>query len=141
MLPCTLIKVGRLVERRTQAALQKHGLTAANYLALVHLAESPGSSRSELSRALQVSPQAAGGIAGRLTAAGLVSRRTADDGVKTELTLTERAHKLLIMVQPEVDRVDQEISRLFKPGHASFIAAASDHIITQLSGPMLDPPG
>jgi hypothetical protein len=51
-----LIRVGRLVERRVQAALRDCGLTAAHYLALAHLLASPDCSRSELARGLQVTP-------------------------------------------------------------------------------------
>jgi DNA-binding MarR family transcriptional regulator len=128
------MKVGRLVERRMQAALHKHGLTAAHYLALSHLAELPRSSRSELGRGLLISPQAAGGIAERLMAAGYVSRRTADDGIQIELSLTDRGHELLACARPEVDKVNQEIVRLFKPEHASFIEGATEHILAHLGG-------
>jgi DNA-binding MarR family transcriptional regulator len=128
-----LIRVGRLVERRVHAALRDCGLTAAHYLALAHLLASPGCSRSELARGLQVSPQAAGAIAEHLLKAGLISRRTADDRIRIELTLTDCGRELLLSrAQPEVDKVNQEIANLFRPEHASFIEGASEHILTRL---------
>jgi hypothetical protein len=39
LLPVTLIKLGRMVERRTNAALRGRDITAAQYLALAYLAE------------------------------------------------------------------------------------------------------
>ncbi|HTK67258.1 MAG TPA: MarR family transcriptional regulator [Pseudonocardia sp.] len=127
----TLIKVGRLVERRMNRALQAHGITAAHYLALIHIGQNPRSSRAALSRGLLVSPQAAGGVVDRLLSAGLISRGFAADG-RIELTLTPSGADLLQDVRPVIDEANLDVVRILKPGHESFLDSVLRYILAKL---------
>src|SRR5581483_3290607 len=68
----TILLVGHLVEHRMEQALNGLSLTARQYQALRHVADTPGLSRGALGRRLRLSPQGAGALARRLREAGLV---------------------------------------------------------------------
>jgi DNA-binding MarR family transcriptional regulator len=119
-----------------QLSLKGCGISAAHFIALDFLAGHPDSSRAELSRGLQVTPQAAGGMVDRLVATGLVSR-TVVNGARIELALTDSGWQLLERATPIVDGLARDMLRLFRSPHGLFLDGASRHLLTSVlvSGP------
>lgn len=132
-LPCVMAKLGRLVERRISSALVGEGVGASQFIALMYLESRPNSSRSELARGIQISPQAAGGLVDRLCAKGLVVRTHSQSGSPMELQVTDDGCQLVERARPIVAGLNQEMLELFKPSHAAFLEAAPRHLLRRLS--------
>ena len=131
-LPSVLVKLGRLIEKRMQAALAGSGISAAQYIALNYLAGHPNSSRADLSRGIKITPQAAGGIVDKLVAKGLVSRTPFTSGTRIEAALTGRGQQVLEEAAPVVDAIARDILRMFRPAHGAFLDAAPRHLLAKL---------
>lgn len=90
-----MAKVGHLLERRIDEALQRKGLTLRQFSALVHVARSPGLSSSDLARLLLTTPQAVNTLVARLVAAGLLHRAETRSRQPLVLTLTATGLQVL----------------------------------------------
>jgi DNA-binding MarR family transcriptional regulator len=112
--------------------LRGRGISAAHVIALCALDARPGSSRADLARDMQVTPQAAGGIAEKLVERGLVTRTESGDGRSIELSLTESGRRLTDEVRPALERLRQDVLRLFRPEAAAFIDGAPRHLLNRL---------
>lgn len=126
------IELGRLIERRMHQAVRRAGVSASQYLVLLRVAESPGISRADLARRLQLSPQAVGGLTGQLAGKGLLARAEADRGQAVAFTLTDRGTAVLDDAGPEVDDLVADMLRFFRPNLAMALDGGLRHLLDRL---------
>lgn len=127
-LPCVVIKLGRLVERRLQMELAGCGITAAHLIALIEIARHPGISRADLARELRITPQAAGGISRQLINDELITRTPHVPGQSTAFTLTNAGAVRLREAVDSVRSVHMELLGTLAGTHAQ----AADATLRQL---------
>jgi DNA-binding MarR family transcriptional regulator len=132
-LPCVLTKLGRLLERRMQQVVAEHGVSAGQFIALVHVGRNPGISRADLARGLQVSPQAVGGLTAQLVEKGLVGRTDAHPGLPIEFTLTDAGADVLDAAAPAVQEITQDMLGLLRTDLAMAMDGAHRHLLVKLS--------
>lgn len=96
--------------------LRPLGLTAAQYLALRLVDNSPGLSNAELARELFVTPQTTIRVVQALTDEGLVSRTpNARHGRLLEIHLTPKGSRLLAEARPLADAAETEVLAALTP--------------------------
>lgn len=132
-LPSAIVELGRLVERRMHRALSEHGVTAGQYMALVHIERCPGISRADLARGLQLSPQAAGGLTTQLLGMALIARTEARPGLAVEFFATEAGLNLLSDAGETLETITEEILRCFRPNLAAAMDGGVRHLLARLS--------
>lgn len=131
-LSTVLIELGRLLERRLQSEVVRYGVTANQFMALIRIANTPGLSRSDLARGLQVTPQAVGVLAGQLLDKGLISRTVNRPGLPMELALTEAGYEIIKLSRKNLETLSQEILRFFRPNLAAALDGAFRHLLVRL---------
>lgn len=128
------VKLGRLLERNMQELLVPFGVTAGQYLALTHIMDSPGVSRAELARALQVTPQAVSGLTSQLAEKGLVERTDLRPGHPLELSLTATGLETVRSIAPVADKMARELLlRCFRVDAAKSVDGAFRHVLRRLA--------
>jgi DNA-binding MarR family transcriptional regulator len=132
-LPCVLTKLGRLLERRMQRVVSEYGVSANQFIALVHIGRNPGISRADLARGLQVTPQAIGGLTAQLVQKGLIARTTAQPGLPLEYTLTDAGADVLDNAAPAVQLLTREMLRWLRTDLAMAMDGAHRHLLSKLS--------
>ena len=132
-LPSAIVELGRLVERRMHRAVSDHGVTAGQFMALVHIGECPGISRADLARGLQISPQAVGGLTTQLLEMALIARTASRPGLPVEFFATESGLVLLEEAAETLENITQEILQCFRPNLAAAMDGGVRHLLTRLS--------
>jgi DNA-binding MarR family transcriptional regulator len=133
-LPCVVIELGRLLERRLQRELAAVDLTTGQFMALSAISFTYRPSRADLARAIQVTPQAAGGLANQLIDKGLISRtEAAGPGAPLSFTVTDTGQDLLDRCAPHADNIRDDMLSYFRPNLASALDGAVRHLVTQMS--------
>ena len=128
------VKLGRLLERSMQQQLVPFGVTTAQYLALAHIMDSPGLSRAELARALQVSPQSVSGLMAQLTDKGLLQRSARQPGLPIALSLTPAGRRTVLIIAPVADKLARELLlRCFRVDAARSVDGAFRHVLRRLT--------
>ncbi len=127
-----VIELGRLIERRMHQLVQRTGVSASQYMVLLRVAGEPGISRADLARRLRLSPQAVGGLAGQLVGKGLIGRARSEHGQAVEFTLTELGAAVLDDAGPEVDGLEADMLRFFRPNLAIALDGGLRHLLDRL---------
>jgi DNA-binding MarR family transcriptional regulator len=98
----SIFLVAHLLEQQLDRALRPLRISMRQYLTLRTISENPFVSRTELARLLQISPQAVGGLTGRLAEAGLLGWAPILPGAPKHYQLTptgsdrvERGHRIV----------------------------------------------
>jgi DNA-binding MarR family transcriptional regulator len=133
-LPCVVIELGRLVERRLQRELAAMNLTTGQYMALSAISTTYRPSRADLARALQVTPQAAGGLANQLIDKGLINRtEAAGPGAPIAFTVTVTGQDLLDRCALLADNIRNDMLSYFRPNLAGALDGAARHLVSRMS--------
>jgi DNA-binding MarR family transcriptional regulator len=132
-LPSAIVELGRLVERRMHRGLSEHGVTAGQFMALVHIGGRPGISRADLARGVQLSPQAAGGLTAQLLELGLIDRTPSRPGLPVEFFATDAGLRLLEEAGETLESITQEILQCFRPNLAAAMDGGVRHLLARLS--------
>jgi len=149
-------RLGSFIKRAEQAlmaektrVLRDHGLTVAQYSALMLLRYVPEASAAQLARACLVTPQTMATILGNLEQKRLVTREPSalhQRVLSTRLTATGRA--VVLAADRAAKNVEQHLSGQFSAGEGQqlkdlldrAVAALQDHASPQLSAdPDLEP--
>jgi DNA-binding MarR family transcriptional regulator len=131
---CVAVKLGRLIERRMQAALAPYGITPGQFIALNHVAQNRGISRADLARALCISPQAVGGLVDQLTRQGLLDRSPSQPGRPIALSLTRAGRLTLNRATPAVQEFSRDLLlQCVKPGSVTTVEYTFRHVLIRLS--------
>jgi DNA-binding MarR family transcriptional regulator len=130
-----VIELGRLLERHLHHGLAAHDVTAGQLMVLTSIATTAKSSRADLARRLQITPQAVGGITSQLAGRGLISRTPAPPGLPIDLALTAEGLDLLDGALPVVQALAQDMLKFFKPNLAGALDGALRHIMVKLQKP------
>ena len=131
-LATVVIELGRLLERRLHGDVIGHEVTANQFMALIRIANSPGISRADLARGLQITPQAVGVLTGQLLRKGLISRTVNRPGLPIELTLTHVGYQILKSSKPKLEDITQEMLRFVRPNLAAAVDGALRHLLIRL---------
>jgi len=132
-LPCVMIGLGRLIERRTNKTLRIHGLTAGQFMVLDLIGGRPGASRAGLGRGLQVTPQAVGGLAAQLAERDLIRKTTSTRGRPVEFTITTSGRELLDRVERPLEELSTELLQFFRPNLAAVLDGGLRHLLMRMS--------
>jgi DNA-binding MarR family transcriptional regulator len=128
------VKLGRLLERSMQQLLVPFDVTTAQYMALAHIMDSPGISRAELARALQVSPQAVSGLMVQLADKGLLERTARQPGLPIALSLTAAGRDTVATIAPVTDKMARDLLlRCFRVDAARSVDGAFRHVLRRLA--------
>ena len=100
--------LGHLLELRIDQALSDEGITARQFIALVHIASDPNLHRSSLSRILHISPQVAAGLTHRLRDRGLLQRTVLDRWSPITFAITDIGLRCLARTRPIVTQVERD---------------------------------
>ena len=106
-LATVVIELGRLLERRLHSDVIGHDVTANQFMALIRIANSPGISRADLARGLQITPQAVGVLTGQLLNKKLICRTVSRPGLPIELTLADAGYQILKSTRGKLDDITQ----------------------------------
>lgn len=131
-LTTVVIELGRLLERRLHGDVIGHEVTANQLMALIRIANSPGISRADLARGMQITPQAVGVLTGHLLEKGLISRTASRPGLPIELTLADAGYQILKASKPKLDDITREMLRFFRPNLSTALDAALRHLLIHL---------
>ncbi len=134
-LPFIVIELARLLERHLHEGLAAYDITAGQLMVLTSIATKAKSSRADLARRLQITPQAVGAITSQLAGRGLISRTSAPPGLPIELALTADGRDLLDEALPVVQALAQDMLSVFKPNLAGALDGALRHIMMKLQTP------
>lgn len=127
-------KLGRLAERRMQAVLAELEITAGQFMALSHLGVHPGISRSELARALQVTPQAVSGLVGQLAGRGLLDRTPHQPGHSIALRLTPAGEETVRQADTLVEALSRQLlAQCVRPERIPSMDGAFRHVLGRLT--------
>jgi DNA-binding MarR family transcriptional regulator len=96
----SLFRLGHLLEMKLNQRLAPQHLTARQLSALLHIEETPGLSRVTLANMLQITPQAAGGLARRLDERGLITRTFTELRSPMTYSLTTTGRRRLEQAKP-----------------------------------------
>jgi DNA-binding MarR family transcriptional regulator len=109
-----LVRVQNRVGHDEYSLLSDHGLTAAQFDVLSHLASNPGISQQELAEHLIVTKGNVAGLLDRLELAGLVERQPdPDDRRRYHLMLTEAGRRIFSGAAPSLETMlDQKMDAL-----------------------------
>jgi DNA-binding MarR family transcriptional regulator len=131
-LPTVVIELGRLLERRLHGKVIGHEVTANQFMALIRIANSPGLSRADLARGMQVTPRAVGVLTAQLLDKGLISRTANRPGLPMELALTESGYQIVKLSRSKLEAVTEEMLRFFRPNLAVALDGALRHLLVHL---------
>lgn len=131
-LPNVLIKLGRLLERRLHRELSTQQISVGQLLVLAHIGRHPGVSRAGIARAVQLSPQAVGGLAAQLLDNGLVCRTTPVRGNPVAFTITDAGCDALEEADDAIQTVTAALMRALRPELRPLLDGASRHLLASL---------
>jgi DNA-binding MarR family transcriptional regulator len=109
-----LVRIFGRISRDEQDLLHAHGLTAAQFDVLSHLASEPGLSQQALAERLLVTKGNVSGLLDRLETLGLVERRACREDRRThELFLTAQGAQAFDRAAPDLEAfIDQQFAGL-----------------------------
>jgi DNA-binding MarR family transcriptional regulator len=131
-LPSVIVELGRLLERRIHRAMSEHGVTVGQFMALTHIGGRPGISRADLARALQITPQAAGGLTTQLLDMALIAKTDLGRGLPVECYVADTGLLLLEDATQTLEAITQEILGCFHPNLAAAMDGGIRHLLTRL---------
>lgn len=134
-----------LVRAATDVAMRRHGLYPGQNKLLAVLWEHDGSTPGEIAAAVNVTTPAVVKMAGRMIAAGLITRRRDDkDNRLVRLWLTDAGRALREPVERERRLIEEKITESLTATEREVLVAAIEKIhrsATDLLGGPVDPTG
>lgn len=131
-LPNVLVKLGRLLERRLHHELSTKQISVGQLLVLSHIGRHPGVSRAGIARAVQLTPQAVGGLAAQLLGNGLVCRTKSVRGNPVAFTITDAGCDALEEADAATQTVTAALMRSLRPELRPLLDGASRHLLASL---------
>jgi DNA-binding MarR family transcriptional regulator len=128
-----MAKVGHLLERRIDKAVDQAGLTLRQFSALAHIARRPWLSSSDLARLLLITPQAVNTLVTRLIAAGLIDKAPTRPRQPLVLTLTDAGRDALLRAEPLATAAEAAALESLGPEEVAATSAVLHRLLERLS--------